>query len=82
MQLVPRWRGCTANLDGVIGTSDECNEEAEHHVDEKTDEGVEVELGEEPDEAAAALLRLHRCECHEHVVPVDEREQALRHHGK
>lgn len=75
-------RASAADLDGVVGTSDERDEETQHHVDEETDEGVEVELGEEPDEAAASLLRLHRRECHEHVVPVDEREQALRYHGQ
>lgn len=74
------WAG--ADLDGVVGSSDERDEEAQHHVDEEADEGVEVELGEEPDEAAPALLSLHCGERHEHVVPVDEREQALRHHGQ
>ena len=76
------WKGHEADLDGVIGAGDERDEEAQHHVDEEADEGVEVELGEEPDEAAAALLGLHRCERHEHVIPVDEREEALRHHGQ
>lgn len=65
-------RGQAADLDGVVGPSDERDEEAKHHVDEEADEGVQVELGEEPDQAAATLLGLHRCKCHEHVVPVDE----------
>lgn len=76
----PREAGWAADLDGVVGSRDERDEEAEHHVDEEADEGVEVELGEEPHQAAAALLRLHRRERHEHVIPVDERKQALRHH--
>lgn len=71
-----------ADLDGVVGACDECDEETEHHVDEQADEGVQVELREEPDQAAAALLRLHGREGHEHVIPVDEREQALGHHGQ
>ena len=65
-----------ADLDGVVGACDERDEETEHHVDEQADEGVQVELREEPDQAAAALLRLHGREGHEHVIPVDEREQA------
>lgn len=66
------WRGGAADLDGVIGTGDERDEEAQHHVDEEADEGVKVDLGEEPDEAAAALLRLHRRKRHKHVIPIDE----------
>ena len=61
-----------ADLDGVIGACDERDEEAEHHVDEQADEGVQVELREEPHQAAAALLRLHGREGHEHVIPVDK----------
>lgn len=76
------WRGGMTNLDGVIGTGDECDKEAQHHVDEEADEGVKVELGEEPDNGAVALLRLHCRKRHEHVIPIDEREQALRHHGQ
>lgn len=71
-----------ADLDGVVGTGDECNEETQHHVDEEADEGVEVELGEEPHQAAVTLLGLHGCECHKHVVSVDEREETLGHHGQ
>ena len=74
--------GPAADLDGVVGAGDERDEEAEHHVDEQADEGVQVELGEQPDQAAAALLRLHRRERHEHVIAVDEREEALGHHGQ
>lgn len=61
-----------ADLDGVIGAGDECNEEAQHHVDEEADEGVEVQLGEEPHQAAVTLLGLHGRERHKHVVSVDE----------
>ena len=71
-----------ADLDGVVGSSDECDEETQHHVDEEADEGVEVELGEEPHQATATLLGLHGCERHKHVVPVDERKQTLRNHGQ
>lgn len=61
-----------SDLDGVIGASDECNEEAQHHVDEEADEGVQVELGEEPHQAASTLLGLHGRKRHKHVVAVDE----------
>lgn len=42
---------CT-NLDGLVGVSDESDEEAEHHVDEERDEGVEIESTEKPDYVA------------------------------
>ena len=64
------------NLDGLVGVSDESDEEAEHHVDEKGDEGVEVESAEEPHHVAVVS---HLQEGGVHVVPVDEGEEALRH---
>jgi len=71
-----------ADLDSVVGAGDECDEETQHNVDEEADEGVEVELREEPHQATATLLGLHGCKRHEHVVPVDEGEQALGNHGQ
>jgi len=65
--------------DGVVGSGDERDEEGQHHVDEEGDEGVEVHLAEDPHQRAAPL---HLVERHEHVVPVDQREQALRHRGQ
>lgn len=35
-------------LNGLIGFSDEGDEEWQHHVDEQGDEGVEVSPAEEP----------------------------------
>ena len=65
--------------DGVVGSGDECDEEGQHHVDEEGDEGVEVDLTEDPHQGAAPL---HLSKRHKHVVPVDEREQALGNRGQ
>lgn len=35
-----------SDLDGLVGVSNEGDEQAEHHVDEQRDEGVEVESAE------------------------------------
>lgn len=59
---------------GVVGSGDECDEEGQHHVDEEGDEGVEVDLAEDPHQRAAPL---HLSERDEHVVSVDQRKQAL-----
>lgn len=64
------------NLDGFVCVCDERDEQTEHHVDEKRDEGVEVEAAEQPHHVA---LRSHLLKGREHVVPVDQREQAVRH---
>lgn len=65
-----------ADLDGLIGVSNESDEQAEHHVDEERDEGVEVKSAEKPHHVA---LVSHLQKGGVHVVPVDEREEALRH---
>lgn len=62
------------NLDGVIGISDKGDEEAEDHVDEERDEGVEVDSAEKPHQVT---LLLHVLEGGIHVISVDQREQAL-----
>ena len=64
------------HLDGLVGVSDESNEQAEHHVDEERDEGVEVESAEKPHHVA---LVSHLQEGGVHVVSVDQREEALGH---
>lgn len=64
---------------GVVGSGDERDEEGQHHVDEEGDEGVEVDLAEDPHQRATVL---HLSERDKHVVPVDQRKQALRHHGQ
>lgn len=61
-------------LDGVIGISDKGDEEAEDHVDEERDEGVEVDSAEKPHQVT---LLLHVLEGGIHVISVDQREQAL-----
>lgn len=83
------WRGAESSprnhqypqphLNGFVGAGDEGDEEAEDHVDEEADEGVEVDLAEEPDQIAVLL---HLGEGDEHIVPVDEGEEALGYHGK
>lgn len=75
MQLIAV-QGTQTDLDGLVGVSDESNEQAEHHVDEKGDEGVEVESAEKPHHVA---LVSHLQEGGVHVVPVDEGEEALCH---
>ena len=66
-------------LDGLVRPGDKGDEERQHHVDEEGDEGVEVDLAEDPHQRAAAL---QAGEGHEHVVAVDEREQTLGHTGQ
>lgn len=65
--------------DGVISSGDECDEEWQHHVDEEGNEGVKVDLAEGPHQRAAVL---HLSECYKHVVSIDQRKQALWHHGQ
>lgn len=62
------------HLDGVVGVGDDCDEEAEDHVDEERHKGVEVDSAEDPHHAA---LVHHVLEGGKHVVSVDQREQAL-----
>lgn len=62
------------HLDGVVGVGDDCDEEAEDHVDEERHKAVEVDSAENPHEAA---LLLHVLEGGKHVVSVDQREEAL-----
>lgn len=64
------------NLDGVIGVCNEGDEEAEDHVDEEWNEGVEVDPAENPHEHA---FLLHVLEGGEHVVSINEWEQTLWH---
>jgi len=64
------------HLDGLVGIGDEGDEEAEHHVDEEGDEGVEVDAAEQPQHVR---LVPHLLEGGVHVVAVDQREEALRH---
>lgn len=71
---------CTqADLDGFVGVSDESDEQAEQHVDEKRDEGVEVESAEKPHHVAFVF---HPQKGAEHVVPIYEREETLCHFVK
>lgn len=67
------------NLDGLIGIGDEGDEEAEHHVDEERDEGVEVESAEQPHHVA---LVSHVQEGGIHVISIDQREETLSHLGE
>lgn len=58
----------------VVGSSDECDEKGQHHVDEEGDKGVKVDLAEDPHQRTALL---HLRKCHKHVVAVYQREEAL-----
>lgn len=64
---------------GVVGSGDQRDEEGQHHVDEQRDKGVKVDLAEDPHQRAALL---HLGERYKHVVSVDQREEALGHHGQ
>lgn len=70
-------RGCIVpHLDGVVGVGDEGDEEAEDHIDEERDKGVEIDPAEHPHQLA---LLLHVLEGGVHVVAIDQGEQALGH---
>lgn len=58
----------------VVGSSDERDEEGQHHVDEEGDEGVKVDLAEDPHQCAALL---YLSKGYKHVVPIDQRKQTL-----
>lgn len=64
------------HLDGLVGVSDEGDEEWQHHVDEQGDEGVEVPPAEEPHQHVR-VLQLSKGG--EHVVAVQQGEQTLGH---
>ena len=64
------------HLDGVVGVGDDGDEEAEDHVDEERDKSIEVDPAEHPHHAA---LLLHVLKGGKHVIPVDQREETLRH---
>lgn len=66
-------------LYGLIGSCDESNKQRQNHVDEERYEAVQVNLAEQPHQSTALL---HPRKRHEHVVPVNKGEQALRHHGQ
>lgn len=66
-------------FDGLVSAGDERDEQRQDHVDEERDEGVQVDLAEQPHQGAAVL---HFSKRHEHVVPVNQGEEALRHHGQ
>lgn len=64
------------NFDGFIGVGDESNEQAENHVNEQGDEGVEVEPAEEPNHVAV-VSSFQKGGVH--VIPVNEGEEAFCH---
>lgn len=66
-------------LYSLIGSCDESNKQWQHHVDEEWDEGVQVDLAEQPHQGAALL---HPRKRHKHVVSVNEGEQTFWHHGQ
>uniref|UniRef100_A0A2D4P9I3 Uncharacterized protein n=1 Tax=Micrurus surinamensis TaxID=129470 RepID=A0A2D4P9I3_MICSU len=71
MELSDRCFPLTLMLDGLIRPSDKSNEEAEHHIDEKADEAIQVQLTEKPHQVAALL---HVGKRHKHIIPIDEGE--------
>ena len=66
-------------MEGLVGVRDERDEHTEHHVDEEGDEDIEVDLGEDPGREGHPVHLNVRVE---HVVPVEEGEQALRRGGR
>lgn len=62
--------------DHLVGAGDEGDEERQHHVDEHGDEGVEVGAAEVPHQAVLVFELRKRGE---HVIAVQQREQALGH---
>ena len=69
---VPLWCMATqrgTHLHSFIGITDYTNEQAEDHVDEERDEGVQVNLAEYPSSIAPLL---HFFECHEHVIAIQQ----------
>lgn len=71
-----RWTVC-AYLDCFIRISNECNEETQHHIDEQTDEGVEVDPTEQPNQVT---FLLHLCKGGKHVISIDQWKKAFRNH--
>lgn len=63
-------------LDGLVGVCDEGDEERQHHVYEEGDEGVEVRSAEEPHQSVFVLQLGKRSE---HVVTIQQGEQAFCH---
>lgn len=63
-------------LNGFIGVCNERDEQTEDHVDEQGHKGVEVETTVEPHQVA---FLLHVFKGREHVVAIDQGEQALGH---
>ena len=62
-------------LDHLVRVHDDRDEEGEDHVDEEADETVKVDPAEHPNQDR--LMHGDRVEGGEHVVPVDQAEQAL-----
>lgn len=67
------------DLDGLVGVGNEGDEEAENHVDEEGDEGIEVKSAEKPHHVT---LVSQPQESGVHVITIDEREEALGHFVK
>jgi len=61
-------------LDSLVGITDDTNEQAEDHINEERDEGVQVDFAEDPH---SITLLVHLGKCHEHVVTVDQREHTF-----
>lgn len=64
-----------AVLDDLVGVHDDRDEQGEHHVDEQTDEEVEVDTAVDPDRQGP--FHGDRVESGKHVVAVDQTEQTL-----
>ena len=66
--------GTTPHLDSLVSITDDSNEQAEHHIDEQRNEGVQVKLAENPH---SITLCVHLSKSHEHVISIDQREHAF-----
>lgn len=74
LRTLPSLKSGWTNPDGLIGVSDESDEQAEHHIDEEGDEGVKVKSAEKPRHIA---LVSHLQKSGIHIIAVDEWEKAL-----
>lgn len=64
----------STNLDCLVGIHNDGNEKTEYHIDEKRDEGVEIDAGEPPHHRILARGRGKGCK---HIISIYERVEAL-----
>ena len=68
---------CYAHMQGLVGVGDQGDEHGQHHIDEQSDEDIEVDFGEDVGSSGCCG---HSLVSSKHVVPIDKGEQTLRGH--